>query len=508
MINEKKIVTHQNEIGADKIANKHYERQMSSTRNNAEVEHVLIYTPQHRDEEEYAAFVTPERSTIPLPLSLLGSKNSPYSNRKRPLKQPQTSPFMRKNIHVPHTTSSWHQQQQHRHESSSHYDNYCEKEQYFNLPRSSTLCLEHDDIMPFPVTPNRQCRSANSQYSYERINGANPHYSYDFDRHGAFDERPQSSHRCRHYTIYDHHGQGYSPYYGHQNDDKWLQTPSSSVYVSDGGCHHQYPNNVYDDADDDENNAHPLLHNYNPDFDGCCTAHLSCDANTESFDIMAKGTTKLMYMPEAASEVKFDIMKPPMTPVTQPSEEPLRISTDSLNQYDVLLGRGGGSNNHIGNRHFRSLVQDFQPIYLPLRRKDKPLMARSVVLIVRNRGGRFLAKSKTLGEYYEVGDEKAEAKASQALREGMQVRATLKKRKEIYVQQKQKVTEKEPRKRMKYEPSRENEGTLELECRWELEEEGKQPSISAVGRVVSYTPSMDDLGFCPNEDNSISMHCV
>eukprot|EP00957_Ditylum_brightwellii_P084838 6450642-Ditylum_brightwellii.AAC.1 len=74
---------------------------------------------------------------------------------------------MRKNIHVPHTTSSWHQQQQHRHESSSHYDNYCEKEQYFNLPHSSTLCLEHDDIMPFPVTPNRHCRNANSQYSYE-----------------------------------------------------------------------------------------------------------------------------------------------------------------------------------------------------------------------------------------------------------------------------------------------------------------------------------------------------
>eukprot|EP00957_Ditylum_brightwellii_P049235 3736019-Ditylum_brightwellii.AAC.1 len=135
---------------------------------------------------------------------------------------------------------------------------------------------------------------------------------------------------------------------------------------------------------------------------------------------MAKGTTKLMYMPEAASEVEFDVMKPPMTPVTQPSEEPLRISTDSLNQYDVLLGRGGGSNNHIGNHHFCSLVQDFQSIYLPLRRKDKPLMARSVVLIVRNRGGRFLAKSKTSGEYYEVGDEKAEAKASQALREGMQ----------------------------------------------------------------------------------------
>jgi len=51
-------------------------------------------------------------------------------------------------------------------------------------------------------------------------------------------------------------------------------------------------------------------------------------------------------------------------------------------------------------------------------------MARSVVLIVRKRGGRFLRRDDTDGRLYEVGDEKAEAKTSQALREGLDVRAT------------------------------------------------------------------------------------
>ena len=58
------------------------------------------------------------------------------------------------------------------------------------------------------------------------------------------------------------------------------------------------------------------------------------------------------------------------------------------------------------------------------KRREKPLMARSVVLVVRLRGGRFLRRDDTDGKLYEVGDEKAEAKTSQALREGLDVRAT------------------------------------------------------------------------------------
>lgn len=131
-----------------------------------------------------------------------------------------------------------------------------------------------------------------------------------------------------------------------------------------------------------------------------------------------------MMLPKAAQEVDFDIHDPPSDPVTPPSKTSLCGSPADLNGYDVLCGRGGGTNSQIGNRRFRKLVQEFQPTYLLARRKEKPLLARTIVLIIRKRGGRFLKKDEETGELYEVGDTKAEAKTSQALREGLDVRAT------------------------------------------------------------------------------------
>ena len=131
-----------------------------------------------------------------------------------------------------------------------------------------------------------------------------------------------------------------------------------------------------------------------------------------------------MTNPQSASEIDFDIHNPPATPFTLPSKEAVCSGPSAVNMHDVLLGRGGGTNTQIGNRRFRALVQEFQPVYLLCRRKEKPRMARTIVLIVRNRGGRFLKKCDDTGMLFEVGDEKAEAKTSQALREGLDVRAT------------------------------------------------------------------------------------
>lgn len=128
--------------------------------------------------------------------------------------------------------------------------------------------------------------------------------------------------------------------------------------------------------------------------------------------------------PKSASEVDFDIADPPMLPIVPPSTVPALSSATQMTENDVLCGRGGGTNSQTGNRRYRALVRDFQPTYLMAKRREKPLMARSVVLIVRHRGGRFLRRDDTDGRLYEVGDEKAEAKTSQALREGLDVRAT------------------------------------------------------------------------------------
>lgn len=128
--------------------------------------------------------------------------------------------------------------------------------------------------------------------------------------------------------------------------------------------------------------------------------------------------------PKAAAEVDFDITDPPLTPIHPASDHPVLESASQMGEHDVLCGRGGGTNSQMGNRRYRALVRDFQPTYLMAKRREKPLMARSVVLVVRKRGGRFLRRDDTDGRLYEVGDEKAEAKTSQALREGLDVRAT------------------------------------------------------------------------------------
>lgn len=131
-----------------------------------------------------------------------------------------------------------------------------------------------------------------------------------------------------------------------------------------------------------------------------------------------------MLLPNAAYEVDFEVTNPPKEPVMPPSVHPVCITPSEINEDDVLCGRGGGTNSQVGNRRFRKLVQDFQPTYLLARRKEKPLLARTIVLIIRKRGGRFLKKNDDTGELFEVGDAKAEAKTSQALREGLDVRAT------------------------------------------------------------------------------------
>jgi len=128
--------------------------------------------------------------------------------------------------------------------------------------------------------------------------------------------------------------------------------------------------------------------------------------------------------PESASEVSFNIHKPPMKPIVKEGTRAVCNTISELNSHDVLLGRGGGTNTQAGNRRFRGLVTDFQPTYLMAKRKEKPLLARSIVLIIRKRGGRFVKKDDKTGLLCEVGDEKAEAKTSQALREGLDVRAT------------------------------------------------------------------------------------
>ncbi len=100
------------------------------------------------------------------------------------------------------------------------------------------------------------------------------------------------------------------------------------------------------------------------------------------------------------------------------SDEQVAIPSEN----DVLCGRGGSINSHKGNEQFRDLVEKRKRVYLTARfKREKRLIASSIVSEIRamNPSGRFLARkgNKDTGHWYDIGDEKARDKTSQALRE-------------------------------------------------------------------------------------------
>ena len=57
-----------------------------------------------------------------------------------------------------------------------------------------------------------------------------------------------------------------------------------------------------------------------------------------------------------------------------------------VNEKDVLFGRGGATNNHMGNRKFRSLISKHQEEYLLVKKTDKKSIAISIVNEIHEQG--------------------------------------------------------------------------------------------------------------------------
>ncbi|KAG7350976.1 hypothetical protein IV203_010336 [Nitzschia inconspicua] len=85
---------------------------------------------------------------------------------------------------------------------------------------------------------------------------------------------------------------------------------------------------------------------------------------------------------------------------------------------DILCGRDGYVQRHIGNQSYRQLVNANKEAYITCRKTDKLKISRCIVAAVRERGGRFLEKNAADGTWFDIGDKKAVEKTSQALREG------------------------------------------------------------------------------------------
>lgn len=105
-----------------------------------------------------------------------------------------------------------------------------------------------------------------------------------------------------------------------------------------------------------------------------------------------------------------------------PSSSSPRPTTDIAvpHPHDVLCGRGGSANRHVGNANFRSLVSSNRAMYVRLTKRQKMQVARSIVdAIVSGQapGGRFLQRDVETGLWFDIGRPRSLEKTSQALRE-------------------------------------------------------------------------------------------
>jgi len=103
----------------------------------------------------------------------------------------------------------------------------------------------------------------------------------------------------------------------------------------------------------------------------------------------------------------------------------LVIPTES----DVLMGRGGKSNNHIGNQRYLKEVERMKSFYRNACKNDKTDWAQRLVNRVHSYGGRFVKYSTEDSVWYEVSNKVARKKAGQAMRENNTAFARLQKRK-------------------------------------------------------------------------------
>lgn len=85
---------------------------------------------------------------------------------------------------------------------------------------------------------------------------------------------------------------------------------------------------------------------------------------------------------------------------------------------DVLLGRGGLTNHHAGNKRYRHEIDQLKPWYHSCQTKsEKKELSALFLEYIHGYGGRFLEREDETGRWYVANYRRARKKASQALRE-------------------------------------------------------------------------------------------
>lgn len=93
---------------------------------------------------------------------------------------------------------------------------------------------------------------------------------------------------------------------------------------------------------------------------------------------------------------------------------------------DVLLGRGGKNNQHMGNEQLRNLARCHAKNYRTASKKEKSVISSEIVFDIRNLNppGRFLKRVYSTNRWEDVGDDVAREKARQAMRDAVSAQNT------------------------------------------------------------------------------------
>lgn len=148
----------------------------------------------------------------------------------------------------------------------------------------------------------------------------------------------------------------------------------------------------------------------------------------DQHNLIAKSLRDLKYSTKTNWHVKE---KPPIKQLSPPMAELLgplvkkqsQTNTHKANiiptKMDVLLGRGGLTNNHQGNTNFRLMVEAEKHLYRSLgdKKKLKNGFSKMIMARVFSSGGRFLKKDVASGNWVEAEPIAIRRKCSQALRE-------------------------------------------------------------------------------------------
>lgn len=90
------------------------------------------------------------------------------------------------------------------------------------------------------------------------------------------------------------------------------------------------------------------------------------------------------------------------------------------NPNDIILGRSREARVHLGNVKYRKLIDTKKSEYAIAKRRGKKVITIKTLNELRRSGARFLKQDEASGRKFDIGDDKALIKVSQALRENQQ----------------------------------------------------------------------------------------